>query len=234
VAATETRRATELREPSRFLVMDFAGDADAERRAVERGEVLVRQMDGPGAGRGVMDVPSALVHHWRGAVFVPGMTTESLMAALRAGPPPQEDVLRARVLARDDSSMSVYLRLRRTRFVTVVYDTEHQVTFERLGRDRAASTSVATRITEIDNPGSADERALSAGEDHGFLWRLNAYWRYQEVDGGVIAECESLTLSRSIPFGLAAIAGPLIRSTARESMAAALRAVAGLSDGAEL
>jgi len=34
------------------------------------------------------------------------------------------------------------------------------------------------------------------GDDRGFLWRLNAYWRYEQVAGGVIAECESITLSR--------------------------------------
>jgi hypothetical protein len=56
------------------------------------------------------------------------------------------------------------------------------------------------------------------GDDRGFLWRLNAYWRYEAVPGGVIAECESVSLSRDVPFGLGLVAGPIIRSTARESM----------------
>jgi hypothetical protein len=54
--------------------------------------------------------------------------------------------------------------------------------------------------------------------DHGYLWRMNSYWRYQEVKGGVIVECESLTLSRSIPSLLEYMIRPLIKSVARESM----------------
>ncbi len=55
-------------------------------------------------------------------------------------------------------------------------------------------------------PGSIEANGLAKrekpeGKDRGFLWRLNSYWRYQQVDGGVLVECESLTLSReSRPF----------------------------------
>jgi hypothetical protein len=207
--------------------MDFTRAASAERRAALNGQVIVARMERAGAGREGLAVPGAMVHHWRGAVFVPHITVDALVASLEQGPPPQVDVLRSRVLARAPGEMTVYLRLRRTRVITVVYDTEHRVSFARVGPGRASSTSVATRIVEIADPGTAGERALAPAEDHGFLWRLNAYWRYEAVEGGVIAECESLTLSRPIPFGLGAIAGPIINSTARESMEAALRAVAG-------
>ena len=228
VAATEARRGTERAQPNGFLVLDSAGAAAVERRELLAGRVVVERMTAPEAGDTSLDVRGATVHHWRGAVFVPGVTVEELMASLEAGPPPQRDVLRSRVLTRTPDAMTVFLRLRRTRFLTVVYDTEHRVTFERLGPDRAASTSVAIRIVEVADAGTPQERALPAGEDHGFLWRLNAYWRYEAVPGGVIAECESLTLSRTVPFGLGTIAGPIINSTARESMEAALRAVADL------
>jgi hypothetical protein len=112
----------------------------------------------------------------------------------------------------------VFLRVRRTRIVTVVYDTEHDVTFHVLGPTRATSTSIATRIAEIEDPGTPDERALTPGDDHGYLWRLNAYWRYEQVQGGVIAECESISLSRSVPFLLRAVASPLITGTARSAL----------------
>ena len=42
---------------------------------------------------------------------------------------------------------------------------------------------------------------------------------------GVVAECESISLSRDVPFGLGAIAGPIIRSTARESMTRTLESL---------
>ena len=28
------------------------------------------------------------------------------------------------------------------------------------------------------------------------MWRLNSYWRYKQIDDGVLVEIESLTLSR--------------------------------------
>lgn len=59
----------------------------------------------------------------------------------------------------------------------------------------------------------------------GFLWRLNSYWRYEQVGAGVIVECESLTLSRSIPFFAALFVRPIIEGVARESLGRALTAL---------
>lgn len=228
VTATEHRRTRELRREAGFLVLDLGSGAAAERAALLKGEIVVRPMrttleDGDG-----IVVPSALVHHWRGAVFLPGTTVARVMARLEAEPPSQADVLRKKVLSRAPNAMTVALRLRRTRIVTVVYDTEHDVRFERLGPGRAASTTRATKIVELRDPGTARERALPPGRDRGFLWRLNAWWRYEEVAGGVIAECESVSLSRGVPFGLRTLTAPLISSAARDAMQSALEALRGI------
>lgn len=226
VSAVERRRNAERPDASRFLALDFDGDAASERRALAAGEIVVREIDGP-EGRGDrIDVPDASVHHWRGAIFLQGVSLSQLMASLAADAPPTgPDVLRAAVLRRDAAGMRVFLRLRRTRFVTVVFDTEHEVRFTRDSADRASSASVAAKIAEVSDAGTSRERELSRADDHGFLWRLNAYWRYEAVAGGVIAECESITLSRSVPFGLQYLAGPLIRSAGRESMERTLAAL---------
>ena len=70
--------------------------------------------------------------------------------------------------------------------------------------------------------GTASEHECRAGEDRGFLWGLNSYWRYQAVPGGVIVEVESLTLSRDLPWGVGAVVRPLIDRVARESLARTL------------
>lgn len=225
VMATEASRARGGVEPSRFLVLDQRGE-DAERQAVLGGEVVIRPVELPQPG-GTASVPGAHVHHWRGAVFVPGTTVDRLVASLEQRPPRQADVLSARILARGPSGMHVYMRLRRQQIVTVVYDTEHLVRFFRHGAGRASSTSRAVRITEVRDAGAPGERQLSDEEDRDFLWRLNAYWRYQDVPGGVIAECESISLSRTVPFGLGAVTRPLITRTAESSMRAALLALQG-------
>lgn len=221
VASTDERRLAEQRAGTRFLAMDFQPQAAADRRAVLAGGLAIRPVEGS------LAVPKALVHHWRGAVWIPGVTVPQLLQAIEAGDPPavQEDVLRAVTLARSPGAQRVFLRLRRQKLVTVVYNTEHEVVFTRLGPSRAASASIAVKIAEVRSPGTPAERELAPGEDRGFLWRLNAYWRYEAAAGGVIAECESLSLSRDMPFGLGALVAPLIASTARESMTSALEAL---------
>ncbi|MCL4814629.1 MAG: hypothetical protein KJ061_19245 [Vicinamibacteraceae bacterium] len=228
VAATEHRRAAELGGGSGFLVLDRGAAAAAERAALLRGEIVVRPMTTTLAGGAAVPVRSALVHHWRGAVFLPGTTVARVMASLETEPPSQADVLRKQVLSRAPNAMTVALRLRRTRIVTVVYDTEHDVRFERLGPGRAASTTRATKIVELRDPGTSRERALPPGRDRGFLWRLHAWWRYEQVAGGVIAECESVSLSRDVPFGLRTVTAPLINGAARDAMQSALEALRGI------
>ena len=220
IGATERRVERELGVGDRFLALDFGPDAAGKRRAILGGAVLVESANAMDAQDRPIEVPSALVHHWRGAVLIPGVRLDDLLSRLQSGTVvghPQ-DVLQSKVLERQSDRLRVFLRVQRTKFVTAVYNTEHTVTFRRLGPTRASSMSTATKIAEVESPGTPQERELRAGNDRGFLWRWNAYWRYEEVPGGVIAECESVSLSRSVPSVLSYIAGPLIRSTARESM----------------
>jgi hypothetical protein len=227
VSATENRIGRELNSPRGFLAMDFGRDAAADRRAVLGGTVVVQKMETIDSRGEAMEVPSALVHHWRGEVLIPGMTVAHLMAQLQDGAPPtrQEDVLQSKVLEREPDWMRVYLKLQRKKFVTVVYNTEHVVTFARYGATRATSASTATKIAEVSDSNTPQERELPIGDDRGFLWRLNAYWRYEEVAGGVIAECESISLSRDVPSVVRFLVNPLIERTARESMARTLVAL---------
>jgi len=162
-----------------------------------------------------------LINHWRGTVFVPKVKLDHLLRVLQepqTDQHKQEDVLSSRVLARDGDTQKVFLRLRRTKFVTVVYDTEYDVEYKRLGTDRALSNSISTKIVEIENAGTPRERAMPEGNDHGYMWRLNSYWRYRQTPGGVIVELESITLSRSIPGVIRPIAMPIVHHIARESM----------------
>ncbi len=219
VSATESRIAHELESPQGFLAMDFGRDAAADRRAVLGGTVVVQKTETIDAHDRIVVVPSALVHHWRGDVLIPGATVAQVVSELLTGPlPKQEDVLRSDILERGPDRLKVYLKLQRKRLITVVYNSEHVVTFARHGDTRATSSSIATRIAELADPDTPEERELPAGDDRGFLWRLNAYWRYEEVPGGVIAECESISLSRDVPALLRYLVNPLIESTARESM----------------
>jgi hypothetical protein len=121
------------------------------------------------------------------------------------------------------SGYTVSLRLLKKQVITVVLDTEHTVHYSRLDAKRATSYSRSTRIAEADNPGSPDESELQPGIDHGFLWRLNSYWRFEERDNGVYVECEAISLTRSVPIGLGWIVNPIVRTLPKESLENTLR-----------
>jgi len=78
-------------------------------------------------------------------------------------------------------------------------------------------------MDEIDGAGTAKERRLSGGEEHGFLYRLNTYWSYEERDGGLYLQVEAVSLTRSVPRGLGWAIGPYVESVPRESLEFTLR-----------
>jgi hypothetical protein len=116
------------------------------------------------------------------------------------------------------------MRVRQQHILTVVMDMTYDTTFGRLDAQHGYSLSRSTQITEIDGAGTTTERALSAHEQHGYLWRLNNYWSYEERDGGLYIQVESVSLSRSAPKGLGWMIGPFIESVPRESLEFTLRA----------
>jgi hypothetical protein len=207
VAAAETRITRERGQPM------------PRRPAVERGEIVIEEVSTPGP-KGDLEVQDASVHHWRGTVLVPGARLDDVMSRLEREPPDtrQEDVVSSSILEHRPGWLKVAIRVRRSLILSAVFDTEHEVNFERYGSSRSASWSTATKIVEVADAGTPRERPKRPDEDRGLLWRWNAYWRYEQVDQGVLVECESITLSRTVPLLLRPVAGPLVSHVARESM----------------
>ena len=237
VAAVEARRLKEVANNEPFLEFERYSSAQQARvmAALKRGEVFVeRGRVSREQAAAEIPIDGGLINHWRGTVFVPNVKLDQLLKVLQepqTDKHKQEDVISSRVVSRDGDSQKVFLRLRRTKFVTVVYDTEYDVDYKRLAADRALSNSISTKIVEIENPGTTRERALPEGDDHGYMWRLNSYWRYKQIDGGVLVEIESLTLSRDLPAIVGPLIRPIVNSTARESMTRTLASVRSRFDG---
>ena len=228
IASREKQIDAELNSSKGFLVMDFQNprDAAAEQRAVLAGEVSVKRM-GQAESKGEFQISGGTVHHWRGVVFIPDVSFEFAMHRLRhpeLETEKQEDVLESRVLERTSSDRyRLFLKLKRTQIITVVYNTEHLVRFRTHDDNKHSSSSVAVKIVEVERLDGGAEREKPEGNDNGFLWRMNSYWRYKKVPGGVLVECETITLSRSIPFLLEGLARPIINNVAGESMERTLR-----------
>jgi hypothetical protein len=182
--------------------------ADA-KSAARRGETVV--VDAKIAD---VPVPDGLIHDWLGVLFIPGASIASVQAVLqnygdykRAYQP---DVTDSKVLSRDGDRFRVFLRLYKHEFMTLVYDSEYDVVYSFPAPGRMEIVSRSTRISQ-------------SGEEHGFLWRLNTYWRFEQADGGVYAQCRAISLSRDIPFGFGWLHG-FLRKFPRESMVNTLEA----------
>jgi hypothetical protein len=192
-------------------------------RRLQQGELIIEPIT-PVTG---LALPGALLHDWRGTAFAPGATAtdfERLMKNINAYPQyfsPQ--VLQAKLLSQQGDRLQAFMRVRQHHVITVVMDTTYDITFGRLDEHRGYSLSRSTKISEVESPGTASEHIVPAGEEHGFLWRQNTYWSYEERDGGLYMQIESVSLSRSVPTGLGWIVQPFIEKIPRESLEFTLR-----------
>ena len=162
------------------------------------------------------------MHHWIGVVFVPKVTIDRAVALLqdydRHSLVYAPNVARSRTLSRAGDRFRVDLRFFMKKVVTVVVNSEHEAQFTREAADRASSRIRSTRIAEVENPGTPEEKELPVGHDSGYLWRLNSYWRFLERDGGVYIQSESVTLTRGIPTGLGWVVRPFVTSIPRDTL----------------
>ncbi len=219
VAEAERRIDERAEAPKHFLWVEET----AERRAAGRRAPVVARP----AGGGLAEIPGGLIHHWIGAVFVPGVSAARALGLLedydRHALVYAPEVAASKLLGRQGNDFRVYYRLLKKKIVSVALDTEHEVRYRQLDEARWQSRSTATRIVEVENAGGAEERRLPPGRDSGFLWRLNSYWRLAERGGGVWLECEAISLTRDVPAGLGWLVKPVIQELPRESLAATLR-----------
>jgi hypothetical protein len=221
IATVESRLRAQHSSPEAFLA-PTAPASQAELR-LRQGEPIIEQLSPSGGS----DLPGALLHHWRGTAFVSGAKPEDLERLMKDfNTYPQHfspEVLRASVLTQQGDHLEATMRVRQRHVITVVMDTAYDITFGRLDAQHGYSISRSTRISEMESPGTNSERALNPSQEHGFLWRQNIYWSYEERDGGLYMQVESISLTRSIPRGLGWAVQPFVESIPRESLEFTLR-----------
>jgi hypothetical protein len=227
VAATEARFADELRPGGTFLYIDGM-NSDARQQAydqLKRGEILVEKLETKAPGVSP-DVPDGMVHHWVGLIFIPGATLARTLPIVkdydRRADLYKPDVSASRTIAHNGDDFKMFLRLHQKRFTTVDFNTTYAVHWGRVDATKVYSNSISTRIAEVKDPAKPEGEELPVGTGHGYLWRLNTYWRFEEKDGGVYLQCEALSLTRDIPTGLGWLLKPLVTSIPRQSLNRAL------------
>lgn len=180
--------------------------------ALDRGEILITKVPGQ------HDVPGGLIHHWSATALFAGASLDETVALLQDYDHYAQiyapSVQQSRLLSRNGDQFQVFLRLRQKKMLTVNYDTEYSVHYFRLSVNEAAKRSISTRIRELDDSGNEK----SPEDDSGYLWRLNSYWRLRQTPKGTLAQCESISLSRTIPTGLGWLVGPFVEKVPRDSL----------------
>lgn len=164
----------------------------------------------PGNGPNPHSISGAMVYDWIGTVFLPGASVDRTIRMLqdydhRAQYFP-EMIASSRLLCRTGAERFGFaMRLKEP----AVIDAENDVVWERLDERRWRCRSYSTSVKEI-------------GKQHGYLLRLNSYWRFAETGGGVIVEGQTITLSGefgSLMRTLGSLAGINPEKSLRKSLA---------------
>jgi hypothetical protein len=224
VQLTEARMAGETGGASPFLWIDRQSDNDRGRllQRLNRGEVAVERLE-TRDGRAEIKVTDGLIHHWIGTVLLPGVAIDQAVAFVqqyerypdRFAP----TIRRSRVLAHAGGHFEVAMRTSTTKMlVTVVVDADYVIDYRAVGPRRVWTKSVATHIAEVQSAGTPDEHTRPGDQASGYLWRLNTYCAFEERPEGTYEQCESISLTRDLPFGIGWMIKPFVTSIPRETL----------------
>lgn len=226
----DEKAAQEIKDPQKFLVQDRLSPQQKNevQRRLKAGQTYIDRVTGVVPPNEKFSVPDGEIHHWWGTVLVPRVKLPELMKFLQdydhhGGK--FADVIQSRLISKDGNHFTFFFKLSRSKaVVTANYNSIQEATYYPVDSRRVWSKSIATKIAELENPGTPQEKERPPGDDRGFLWRLVSWWRFQETDDGVIIEIESASLSTSIPWWVKWIPGvaSYIRSTPKESMESVL------------
>ncbi len=224
VTLTEARMAVELDGRAPFLWIDRQPDADRRALAerLRRGEVvseLLETRDGAAA----VPISGGMIHHWVGTVLLAGVRLDRTLAFLRDydryaehfGP----TIQRSRVLRKDDARFVVVLRTWGKKMtVTAVHDADYVIEYRRLSPTRLFTRNIATSIRHVESAGEPGERAVPGDQSSGLLWRLHTYCSFEERPEGTYEQCESISLTRTAPFGLGWLINRFVDEIPRETL----------------
>jgi hypothetical protein len=226
-----TEAAMDARLSKRVLI-DIDAWPEAKRNdlyaRLRKGEVFVERNETKDGGKSI-SVPDGLIHDWRGVVWLPGVTLARVIALAQDYNHYSQTftpaIRSSALLSRDGDTFTFQQRFVFKHILTGVVNATSVAVYTTIDGTRAYLRSRSTRIAEVANVGTPQEHELPVGHDSGYLWRANAYWNMEERDGGTWLQCEWITLSRDLPFGLGLIGTPIVRGVARETSMNTLIAV---------
>jgi hypothetical protein len=173
-------------------------------------------------------VSSGLIHDWIGAAFIPNVELTEAMVVLRDyqryrdiyAPTVIESKAVATSEAEDRFSMVL---MNRSLISKTALDSNYKATYTKVNDHRWYSIAETVGIREIANYGTGTQRRLPLDEGTGLIWRMLNFVRFEERDGGVYMEVETIALSRDVPVSLRWVLNPIIRHVSRESLTTSMK-----------
>jgi hypothetical protein len=214
---------SELAQSGPYLWVEHlqAAQRAADEEQLRNGQLVIERLETLDSGKPI-PAPGGIIHHWVGTVFVPGATLAQTLSFMQDYDHKVEyfkpDIVRSKILRHEGDDYFVLLRFYKKKIITTVIDTDQEVHYHVLDSTHAYSRSRTTRVQEVENAGKSDEKLEVEGNDRGFMWRMNTYWRFEEKDGGTYVECQAISLTRDIPTGLGWMVGSFVTSVPRESL----------------
>lgn len=221
---SQNAQVAEYSKATTFLWSDRSSD---RLRRLHRGETVVASF-----GDNPHKVARGLIHHWLGAVFLPGARLEEVLSVVRDYGKYKDfyasNVTESRVLSHTDTDDAFSLRMLSKAVVAkFALDADFQGRYKRLDEKKWYSVSYTTRVREVENYGLADEHEAPANTGRGLIWRLYSISRLEQRDGGVYLELEAIVLSRDVPGALRWLVDPIVRRTSRSSISVSLEKTEG-------
>ena len=201
---------------------------EARNSKIEGGELRIESAGAAADAK----VRGGMIQDWIGTMFVRGATVDQARTVLQdyasykiyyAPQAIESKLLGHHADEHGDDEYDVFLRLHEKHILSVVLNTTYHVRYAMPDAQRLTVTSYSTRIAEVKDTDKSYDEELPVGNDSGFLWRLNTYWRFQGADGGVWARCEAISLSRDVPFGLGWMLKGFLEGFPKKSMMNTLR-----------
>ena len=158
-------------------------------------------------------VPDGLAHHWLADTFIKGATVPQVLKVLndvdRFPTVYSPRVISAKCVSSSGNKHTVEMVLQDSKAgVTVAFDGTYEVTQGELDPQHVYSDSRSVQV-KIVKP---------QGKDYGIPWRLNTYWRLVQVPAGVIAECETISVTRDAPVLIAWLIRPFVTDIPQQSL----------------
>ena len=130
--------------------------------------------------------PDGLIQDWMGTTFLSDVKLDRVRDVVLGFEDYKvrfkQQVSESKLDKREGDRFDASLRLHRRQLQQVVLDTKVSAQFTLIDPKHATVFCHSTSI-------------VPQGEEHGYLWRLNLYWRLEEADNGVYLEVELVSLS---------------------------------------